>query len=73
MLRKVSVSLNETPDKKVTPAKDSLLLKELTVTSRASPSIEGTKHSILDISDQSLQLNTNLINMFLILVTTATL
>ena len=50
ILRSVSVSLNDTPERKVTPAKDALLLNEFTVNSRLSPSIAGTKHSIVVIA-----------------------
>ena len=49
MLLNVSVVLNDTPDRMVTPVKASLRLKDSTVTEISSPPIDGTKHSILDI------------------------
>ena len=50
MLLNVSVVLNDTPDRMVTPVKASLRLKDSTVTEISSPRIDGTKHSILDIA-----------------------
>ena len=50
MLLKVSVDLSDTPESTVTPVKDSLRLNDSTVTEISSPDMEGTKHSMLDIS-----------------------
>ena len=50
MLLNVSVVLNDTPDRMVTPVKASLQLKDSTVTEISSPRIDGTKPSILDIA-----------------------
>jgi hypothetical protein len=49
MLLRVSVILNDTPERMVTPVNAALLLKDSTVTDISSPDIDGTKHSILDI------------------------
>lgn len=50
MLLNVSVALSETPDRIVTPVKESLRLKDSTVVEISSPHIKGMKHSIVDIT-----------------------
>ena len=50
MLLRVSVDLNDTPDRTVTPVKDSLRLNDSTVTDISSPDMDGTKHSILNMT-----------------------
>jgi hypothetical protein len=50
MLLNVSVDLNETPERIVTPAKESLRLKDSTVMEMSSPDMEGIKHSICDMT-----------------------
>ena len=54
MLLRVSVDLNDTPVRIVTPVKASLLLKDSTVTDMSSADIDGTKHSILDMVTSAL-------------------
>jgi hypothetical protein len=49
MLLNVSVDLNDTPERTVTPVNDSLRLNDSTVTEISSPVIDGTKHSMLDM------------------------
>ena len=50
MLLNVSVDLSDTPERTVTPVNDSLRLNDSTVTEISSPDMDGTKHSMLDIS-----------------------
>lgn len=50
MLFRVSVDLKDTPERTVTPVKDSLRLNDSTVTEISSPVMDGTKHSMLDMN-----------------------
>jgi hypothetical protein len=59
----VCVSRNDTPERNVTPEKDVLRPKDSTVTSRSSPDMEGTKHSMLDMITSVFISKTNIINL----------